>query len=130
MTSRTWTISELSKEFDLTPRTIRFYEDHGILSPAREGRQRVYVARDRTRLKLALRGKRLGLQLSEICELIDMYEGPRDTVPQLMHYLSVLQAQRQTLEQKMKDLEETLTEIVQQQVLCETLLATKIRVNP
>ena len=74
MPTATWTISELSKEFDITPRTIRFYEDQGILSPARQGRNRVYVARDRTRLKLALRGKRLGLQLSEIRDLIDMYD--------------------------------------------------------
>jgi DNA-binding transcriptional MerR regulator len=127
MTSPTWTISELSKEFDLTPRTIRFYEDHGILNPAREGRNRVYVSRDRTRLKLALRGKRLGLQLSEICQLIDMYEGPRDTVPQLAHYMSVLSAQRKMLEQQRQDLEETLSEIVQQQAVCETLLKEKTR---
>jgi DNA-binding transcriptional MerR regulator len=127
MTSPTWTISELSKEFDLTPRTIRFYEDHGILNPAREGRNRVYVSRDRTRLKLALRGKRLGLQLSEICQLIDMYEGPRDTVPQLAHYMAVLTAQRQTLEQQRQDLEETLSEIVQQQEVCELLLKEKTK---
>ncbi|MEI7569501.1 MAG: MerR family DNA-binding transcriptional regulator [Alcaligenaceae bacterium] len=127
MTSPTWTISELSKEFDLTPRTIRFYEDHGILNPAREGRNRVYVSRDRTRLKLALRGKRLGLQLSEICQLIDMYEGPRDTVPQLAHYMSVLSAQRTMLEQQRQDLEETLSEIVQQQAVCETLLKEKTK---
>ncbi len=127
MTSPTWTISELSKEFELTPRTIRFYEDHGILNPAREGRNRVYVSRDRTRLKLALRGKRLGLQLSEICQLIDMYEGPRDTVPQLAHYMSVLSAQRTMLEQQRQDLEETLSEIVQQQAVCETLLKEKTK---
>ena len=127
MTSPTWTISELSKEFDLTPRTIRFYEDHGILSPARVGRQRVYASRDRTRLKLALRGKRLGLQLSEICKLIDMYEGPHDTEPQLTHYLTVLRAQRSSLEQQRRDLEEILAEIVQQQALCEGLLKDKIK---
>ena len=130
MMSPTWTISELAKEFDLTPRTIRFYEDHGIVKPARDGRQRVYVSRDRTRLRLALRGKRLGLQLSEICNLIDMYEGPRDTVPQLVHYLSVLAAQRKTLEQQRQDLEDTLSEILAQQAACEALLATKTRVNP
>ena len=130
MMSPTWTISEIAKEFDLTPRTIRFYEDHGIVKPARDGRQRVYVSRDRTRLRLALRGKRLGLQLSEICNLIDMYEGPRDTVPQLVHYLSVLAAQRKTLEQQRQDLEDTLSEILAQQAACEALLATKTRVNP
>jgi transketolase C-terminal domain/subunit len=89
----------------------------------------VYVSRDRTRLKLALRGKRLGLQLSEICQLIDMYEGPRDTVPQLAHYMAVLTAQRQTLEQQRQDLEETLSEIVQQQEVCELLLKEKTKVS-
>ncbi len=121
----TWTISDLAKEFDITPRTIRFYEDQGILSPAREGRRRVYVARDRTRLKLALRGKRLGLQLSEIRDLIDMYDGPRDTSPQLKHYLSVLRSQRVMLELQQRDIEETLAEIAQQESQCEALLREK-----
>jgi DNA-binding transcriptional MerR regulator len=125
MPNATWTISELSKEFDITPRTIRFYEDQGILSPARQGRNRVYVARDRTRLKLALRGKRLGLQLAEIRDLIDMYDGPRDTTAQLKHYLSVLKAQRETLEQQKHDIEEILAEILTQQAQCETLLSKK-----
>ena len=125
MPTATWTISELSKEFDITPRTIRFYEDQGILSPARQGRNRVYVARDRTRLKLALRGKRLGLQLSEIRDLIDMYDGPRDTTAQLKHYLSVLQSQRATLEQQKQDIEEILGEIATQEDQCEMLLSKK-----
>ena len=125
MPTATWTISELSKEFDITPRTIRFYEDQGILSPARQGRNRVYVARDRTRLKLALRGKRLGLQLAEIRDLIDMYDGPMDTTAQLKHYLSVLNAQRETLEQQKHDIEEILGEILTQQAQCETLLSKK-----
>jgi DNA-binding transcriptional MerR regulator len=125
MTLTTWTISDLSKEFDITPRTIRFYEDHGILNPAREGNRRIYVARDRTRLRLALRGKRLGFTLAAIKELVDMYEGPRDTVPQLRHYLSVLEGQRASLEQQRVDLEETLAEIMQQQKQCEALLKTK-----
>lgn len=126
MPTATWTISELSKEFDITPRTIRFYEDQGILSPARQGRNRVYVARDRTRLKLALRGKRLGLQLAEIRDLIDMYDGPMDTTAQLKHYLSVLKAQRETLEQQKHDIEEILAEILTQQVQCEMLLSKKV----
>ena len=125
MPTATWTISELSKEFDITPRTIRFYEDQGILSPARQGRNRVYVARDRTRLKLALRGKRLGLQLAEIRDLIDMYDGPRDTTAQLKHYLSVLQSQRATLEQQKHDIEEILGEIATQEAQCEMLLSKK-----
>ncbi len=122
---QTWTISDLAKEFDITPRTIRFYEDQGILSPAREGRNRIYVGRDRTRLKLALRGKRLGFQLSEIRELIDMYEGPRDTTPQLKHYVSVLQRQRETLLQQRQDIEETLSEIAVQFSQCQALLKSR-----
>lgn len=123
MTSPTWTISELAHEFSITPRTIRFYEDQGIVSPSRDGRNRVYHARDRTRLKLALRGKRLGLQLAEICSLIDMYDSPGDTTAQLRHYMAVLERHRTILEQQQLDLEETLAEIRLQQENCETLLA-------
>ena len=79
MSEQTYTIAELAREFDITPRTIRHYEDQGLLSPARAGVQRVYDKRDRTRLKLTLRGKRLGLSLAEIRELIDMY----DTAPEM-----------------------------------------------
>src|SRR5690625_6524629 len=79
MKSTIWTISELANEFSITPRTLRFYEDHGIVTPTRQGRNRVYSSRDRARLKLALRGRRLGFQLSEIVYLLDMYAGPDDT---------------------------------------------------
>ncbi|MGB3288771.1 MAG: MerR family DNA-binding transcriptional regulator [Burkholderiaceae bacterium] len=127
MTDTTWTISELAQEFSITPRTIRFYEDQGIVSPGREGRNRVYQARDRTRLKLALRGKRLGLQLSEILSLIDMYDGPGDTTSQLRHYMTVLAKHRDVLEQQRRDLEETLKEISIQQKECEALLAQRTR---
>ncbi len=123
MPSSTWTISELAREFDVTPRTIRFYEDQGIVSPAREGRNRIFGPRDRTRLKLALRGKRLGLQLSEILTLIDMYDGPGDTDVQLRQYLSVLEQHRATLEQQRRDIEDTLQEIAQQERECRKLLA-------
>ncbi|MNJ97915.1 HTH-type transcriptional regulator CueR [compost metagenome] len=125
MPSSTWTISELSREFDVTPRTIRFYEDQGIVSPAREGRNRIFGPRDRTRLKLALRGKRLGLQLSEILTLIDMYDGPGDTEVQLRQYLAVLEQHRATLEQQRRDIEDTLQEIAQQERQCRGLLAQK-----
>ncbi|MFD4836380.1 MerR family DNA-binding transcriptional regulator [Achromobacter sp. NPDC058515] len=125
MPSSTWTISELSREFDVTPRTIRFYEDQGIVSPAREGRNRIFGPRDRTRLKLALRGKRLGLQLSEILTLIDMYDGPGDTEVQLRQYLTVLEQHRATLEQQRRDIEDTLQEIAQQERQCRSLLAQK-----
>lgn len=125
MPPSTWTISELAREFDVTPRTIRFYEDQGIVSPAREGRNRIFGPRDRTRLKLALRGKRLGLQLSEILTLIDMYDGPGDTEVQLRQYLSVLEQHRATLEQQRRDIEDTLQEIAGQERECRALLARK-----
>lgn len=125
MSPSTWTISELSREFDVTPRTIRFYEDQGIVSPAREGRNRIFGPRDRTRLKLALRGKRLGLQLSEILTLIDMYDGPGDTEVQLRQYLSVLEQHRVTLEQQRRDIDDTLQEISEQERQCRVLLAQK-----
>ncbi len=126
MTLPTWTISELAQEFSITPRTIRFYEDRGLVSPKREGRTRIYSARDRTRLKLALRGKRLGLGLDEIGSLIDMYDGPGGTVTQLRQYLAVLAQHRQTLECQRQDLEQTLAEIELQQIECEALLAKRL----
>lgn len=110
----TFSIGELAREFAVTPRTIRFYEDQGLLAPQRAGaggRQRVYSQRDRTRLKLTLRGKRLGLSLAEIRDLVDMYESPSDTAPQLERFLAVLARHRQTLERQLHDLRETLAEI-------------------
>jgi DNA-binding transcriptional MerR regulator len=109
--SATLTIGELAHEFGLTTRAIRFYEDCGLLNPQRQGRNRVYTARDRTRLKLTLRGKRLGLTLAEVKELVDMYESPRDTLPQLKKFLVVLGEHRAQLEQQMADLHVTLDEV-------------------
>jgi DNA-binding transcriptional MerR regulator len=106
-----FSISELSREFEITPRAIRFYEDQGLISPRREGQRRVYTARDRTRLKLTLRGKRLGLSLSEIRELIDMYEPGRDERPQLERFLAVLESHRASLLQQRADIEAQLSEI-------------------
>src|SRR3954465_370670 len=106
-----FSISELAREFDVTPRAIRFYEDQGLLSPRREGQRRVYTPRDRTRLKLTLRGKRLGLSLSEIRELIDMYEPGRDARPQLERFLAVLEAHKKDLIQQRSDIEAQLTEL-------------------
>ena len=106
-----FSIGELAREFDVTPRAIRFYEDQGLLAPRRAGQRRIYTARDRTRLKLTLRGKRLGLALSEIRELIDLYEPGRDERPQLARFLSVLESHKAALEQQRTDLEAQLTEI-------------------
>ena len=110
----TYTISDLAREFDLTTRAMRFYEDMGLLQPEREGpggRNRVYTARDRTRLKLTLRAKRLGLSLVEAKEIIDSYDSPRDTAPQLKKFLTVLTEHRKKLEAQMIDLQANLDEI-------------------
>ena len=102
--AKSFTITELAAEFDVTPRAIRFYEDVGLLEPTRAGRNRVYSQRERTRLKLTLRGKRLGLSLQEIKQLVDMYDSPSDTKPQL------------------EDIRVTLEEIAQHEARCERLL--------
>lgn len=122
MTKTIWTISELAEEFKITARTLRFYEQHAILSPDREGQKRLYSQRDRTRLKLALRGKRLGFTLSEICTLINMYEGPGSTETQLNTYLSVLNLHKEQLMQQKTDLELVLEELSHQEQHCQTLL--------
>ena len=101
-----FSISDLAREFDVTPRAIRFYEDQGLLAPRRDGQRRIYTGRDRTRLKLTLRGKRLGLTLSEIRELIDMYEPP-----QLERFLAVLETHKASLLQQRADIEAQLSEL-------------------
>lgn len=121
----TYTITELAREFDVTARAIRFYEDQGLLSPSREGaggRNRVYTPRDRTRLKLTLRGKRLGLSLAEIKSLVDMYETPKDTSAQLNRFLAVLSQHRETLEQQREDIEMSLAEVTSHEDECKRLL--------
>lgn len=122
---RTFTITELAQEFDITPRAIRFYEDVGLMEPARSGRNRVYTHRDRTRLKLTLRGKRLGLSLQEIKQLVDMYESGTDTRPQLEAFMQVLANHRSQLEQQLEDIQVTLAEIEQHELRCRSLLAKR-----
>jgi DNA-binding transcriptional MerR regulator len=123
--SRSYSITELAREFDITPRAIRFYEDQGILAPARSGASgltRVYSPRDRTRLRLTLRGKRLGLSLSQVRELIDMYESPKDATAQARRFLAVLTQHRAALEQQREDIQVTLAEIAQHEAECRRLL--------
>lgn len=110
----TYTISDLAREFDLTTRAMRFYEDMGLLQPERvgpAGRSRVYSSRDRTRLKLTLRAKRLGLSLVQAKEIIDLYDSPRDTGAQLRKFLEVLGQHKRQLEAQMKDLQANLDEV-------------------
>ena len=122
----TFTISDLAREFDLTTRAIRFYEDMGLLQPERSGpggRNRVYSTRDRTRLKLTLRAKRLGLSLTEARDIIDMYDSPRDTGPQLRKFLAILAAHRQQLEEQMAELQANLEEVRSHEKEARALLA-------
>ncbi len=126
MATTSFTISDLAREFDLTTRAIRFYEDMGLLSPKREGpggRNRVYSARDRTRLKLTLRAKRLGLSLTEAREIIDMYDSPRDTAPQLRKFLDILGAHRKQLEEQMNEIQANLDEVRTHEKEARALLA-------
>ena len=121
----TFTISDLAREFGITPRTIRFWEDQGILSPEREGSKRVFTRRDRARLKMALRGKRLGLSLAEIKDLIGMYSSTDDETPQLLECLRVMSSRRQALEQQREDIEAMLAEIGQFENLCQQELSRR-----
>jgi DNA-binding transcriptional MerR regulator len=109
--SETYTISDLAREFALTTRAIRFYEDEGLLAPRRSGRSRIYGERERVRIKLILRGKRLGLSLSEIRELLDLYEATQSERPQLVKFLQVLAERRARLEQQKEDIAIVLAEI-------------------
>jgi len=122
----TYTISDLAREFDLTTRAIRFYEDMGLLQPERSGpggRNRVYSPRDRTRLKLTLRAKRLGLSLTEAKDVLDMYDSPRDTGPQLRKFLTILAQHRQQLEEQMAELQANLEEVRSHEKEARALLA-------
>ena len=109
--SVTYTISDLAREFALTTRAIRFYEDEGLLAPHRSGRSRIYGERERVRIKLILRGKRLGLALSEIRELLDLYDATRSERPQLVKFLQVLADRRAKLRQQQEDIAVVLSEI-------------------
>jgi len=121
----TFAISDLAREFGITPRTIRFWEDQGILAPQREGSKRIFTRRDRARLKMALRGKRLGLSLAEIKDLIGMYEGAQDESSQLQQCLRVIAKRRQSLEQQREDIETMLTEISQFEEQCRNILSER-----
>ena len=124
-TTARFAISDLAREFGITPRTIRFWEDQGILAPEREGRNRVFTRRDRARLKMALRGKRLGLSLAEIKDLIGMYSGTEDETPQLIECLRVMSRRREALEQQREDIEAMLAEISQFERQCHEELARR-----
>lgn len=106
-----FSISDLAREFGVTTRAIRFYEDEGLLSPGRSGRQRVYTSRDHVRLKLIVRGKRLGFSLSEVREIIEMYDLDPGESGQLRYFLEQIKKRREALQQQRHDIELTLDEL-------------------
>jgi DNA-binding transcriptional MerR regulator len=111
MTPRTWTIAELAREFGVTPRTLRFYEEHGLLAPERRGTQRIFHAGDRVRLELVLRGKRLGFPLEEIKKIVGMYDADTGEAGQLRYLLDQIRVRRSELEQRRADIDRTLDEL-------------------
>lgn len=126
MTSeRTYGISELAQEFGITARAIRFYEDKGLLSPCRDGQRRVYTGRDRVRLMLILRGKRLGFSLREIQDIIDLYHGERGEAEQLRYFIGKMHERRDSLMLQRADIDLTLQELDRLEVECRTLLAER-----
>lgn len=111
MKSNTYTISDLAREYDITPRTIRFYEDQGLLTPTREGRQRVFSEGDNVRLRLILRGKRLGFSLSEAKEIIELYDLESGGERQLSYFLEKIEQQRLNLMRQQEDIKAILHEL-------------------
>ena len=127
---KTYSISELAKEFDITTRSIRFYEDQGLLSPTRAGQTRIYSKRDRVRLKLILRGKRLGFSLSETGQLFELYDADKSSVTQLNTMLKLIEHKKSELQQQMDDIKVVLMELVTVEKRCrETLAEAKQQKN-
>ncbi|WP_421265705.1 MerR family transcriptional regulator [Aeromonas veronii] len=120
---RRFSISELAREFDITTRSIRFYEDQGLLNPAREGQTRIYSKQDRVRLKLTLRGKRLGFSLAEIRELFALYDADKSSRTQLQTMLGLVEEKRQTLQQQMEDIRMVLLELDAAEQRCQQALS-------
>jgi DNA-binding transcriptional MerR regulator len=123
VTTRTWTIGELAREFDTTLRTIRFYEDSGLLAPERRGRSRIFHDRDRVRLQLILRGKRLGFTLSEIAHVINLYDEAPGEAGQLSYLIEDIGRRRADLMHKRRDLDEALAELEELERRCRADLA-------
>jgi len=121
---QTYGIGELAREFDVTPRAIRFYEDQGLIAPQRLGKRRIYRKRDHVRLKLILRGKRLGLSLSEVRAMFDLYDTAQDEIPQLRKFLAALIERREQLERQRADIDEMLGEIAVFEAQCRKILAS------
>ncbi|MCG8291580.1 MULTISPECIES: MerR family transcriptional regulator [Pseudomonas] len=126
MTSQTYSISDLSRELDITTRAIRFYEEQGLLSPERRGLERIYSARDKVTLKLILRGKRIGFSLAECRELIGLYDPSGGNLKQLNSMLAKIAERRAQLEQQMLDIQQMHLELDTAQERCEQALAATL----
>ncbi len=119
----TWTIREIADEFEVTHRTVRHYEDLGLISPERRGTTRVYHRRDRTRLGLILRGRRLGFPLEEVRTIIDLYDAPRGRASQLEYVLAQVDERRADLEERRRDLNAALRELGEFERRCRSDLS-------
>ena len=125
MSDKTYTISDLAKEFGVTTRTIRFYEEKGMVSPLREGQKRLYSSADRVRIKLILRGKRIGMTLQESVEFIDMYDPEHNNSEQLQSLIDDVKNRRDHLQQQKRDIDEMISGLDEVQGLCERALETR-----
>ncbi len=123
--SETWGIAELAAEFGITTRTIRFYEDKNLIAPERSGQRRVYHLRDKVRLQLIMRGKRLGFSLDEIRAMIDLYDADPTQISQLRLFLDKLHERKSLLQTQREDIDQVLTEIATREAQCERLLSKK-----
>lgn len=130
MSSQTYSISDLSRELDITTRAIRFYEEQGLLSPERRGMERIYSARDKVTLKLILRGKRIGFSLAECRELIELYDPSGGNQKQLNSMLGKISERRAQLEQQMLDIQQMHLELDTAQERCEQALAATLDTHP
>ena len=120
---KTYTISELAKEFDITTRTIRFYEEKGLVAPLRDGQRRLFSPADRVRIKLILRGKRIGMTLQECVDFIDMYDPAHNNQDQLHSLINEVRRRREQLLQQRQDIDDMLAGLDEVQGLCEASLA-------
>lgn len=123
MSETIYSIGELSREFDITPRSIRFYEEQGLLAPERNGQNRIYKKKDRVRLRLILRGKRLGFSLSEVKTLFNLYDDSANSKPQLETMLQMTQDKRAIMLQQMDDIKMLMTELDDVEQRCREELA-------
>ena len=123
MSERTYTISDLAREFDVTTRTIRFYEEKGLVTPLRQGQKRLYTPADRVRIKLILRGKRIGMTLQECVDFIDMYDPEHNNAEQLHSLINDVKKRREGLLQQKKDIDDMLAGLAEVQSLCERSMA-------